>query len=163
MAMNSENISCDIRNATYQDAEFILALRNQPEIVALGSSKKTVTLDEHEVWFKDALESDQHLIFIVTSVKAGDPIGYSRLVRSGEVGAVITIALSELWRGRSIGSAMIERTAQAGFDRWSSVDYILAYILDGNMRSVNSFKKIGFKSTTEFPMQGHQVLVLRRR
>ena len=163
MTMNSDNASCEIRNATYDDAKFIFELRNQPEIIALGSSKKSVTLDEHEAWLKEVLQSDQHRIFIVTSAQVDDPIGYARLVRSGESGAVITIALSESWRGRSIGSAMIERTASAGFEHWPSVDYILAYILDGNLRSVHSFKKIGFKPTTEYPMQGHQVLILQRQ
>ena len=163
MDMNSDKASCEIRNATYEDAEFLLELRNQPEIIALGSSKKTVMLEEHQAWFKNVLQSDEHRIFIVTRTKVDDPIGYARLVRNGEAGAVITIALSESWRGRSIGPVMIECTAVAGFDHWPSVDYILAYILDGNIRSVRSFTKVGFEPTTEYLMDGHHVLILRRQ
>ena len=160
--MNDENNKCVIRAASLEDADFLLEIRNEPEIIALGSTQRAVDPHEHQTWLKKVLKSDSHLVLVVENHDRSESIGYARLDRSSEDVAVITIALIKSWRGRSIGPIVIRQATHDGFSLWSTVETVVAYVLDGNEPSARSFVKAGFKPTDKPSLEGHQVFVMTR-
>jgi len=160
--MNGQYDNCFIRPASGDDAEFLLDIRNTPEIVALGSTQRTVDLAEHREWLARVLASGDHLLFVVECSDRAERIGYARLDRGEGRSAVITIAIVKSWRGRSIGPVVITHAANEAFACWDQVDVVIAYVLDDNRPSSRSFLKAGFTPTEEYSRESHQVLILER-
>ena len=134
-------MSIKLRPATIADSQQVLKWRNDPHIVNLGLTGKTVSLEEHANWFKKTLASEQRLIFIVMHETI--PIGQIRFDYLGSEQCEISIYLAKAYTRRGFGSIAIQNACERIFSLWD-VNQIIATIKRNNYPSHSSFQKVGF-------------------
>jgi RimJ/RimL family protein N-acetyltransferase len=86
--------------------------------------------------------------FFIVTTHDDDPVGFLRLVpRDTEAEIVIVIGDKEKW-GLGLGTGAILQGLKHCFFEWR-VEKIVAKIKHGNIRSINVFKKAGFRLERE--------------
>ena len=150
-----------LRRAQIEDANFLLTVRNRPEMIALSSSQQRIDPAEHQRWLRAVLQSQQHLLLIIGGDSKAEAQGYARLDCLSADTAAITVVLLPEWQGKGLGGQVIERISQYGFATWPCLRHILAHIRLENLKSQNAFLRVGFrKADTRFQEAGHVVLML---
>jgi len=132
-----------LRPATPHDADRLLAWRNRPEIVALGTLLRTVDPAEHAAWFAETLASDRRLLLLV--LVDGEPAGQVRFdVLTDAAGAAcsVSIYLLEQFTGRSLGPEALRQACAIAEGR--GYEEIWAFIREENTRSITAFRQAGF-------------------
>ena len=116
----------ELRPATFEDADFLLELKNDPIMrkFAVVSHKK-IKKQDHLDWLFDNIGG----IFIIT--QRGWKMGMFRIA-DGEV----SINLHPSTRGQGIGSKVLRKFCPKG---------VWAKIVDGNVASMRIFLKNGFE------------------
>jgi perosamine synthetase len=149
-----------LRPGNAQDAEIIFAWRNMPEIVALGSSQRSVDWDEHQRWLQQTLHDGHRLLLIV--MLDGKPIGQVRFDCEGSDSAVVSIYLLSGFTGRGLGVEALKQGCWEAFGKMN-VRQILAHVRKDNERSLSAFLKAGFTVDTRVATElVHFTLNLRR-
>lgn len=151
-----------LRRATLDDADMILAWRNDPYIVARSSSKRVLSQEEHAQWFPAAIQNPDCLMFVISL--DGIPAGLSRFDRRDFSSCVITIYLLEPFTGRGQGVIAISESSKAAFQHWE-ISRIIAMVRQENEQGRKGFKRAGFLSAPgakEFCPPGHVCMILKR-
>lgn len=131
-----------LRRAVADDRDRLLAWRNRPEIVALGSSQRTVSPDEHGAWYARVSADERTRLYIVES-DAGEPIGQVRFDPHETAEAVVSIYLVAEHTGRGKGTrALTEATQRAASEL--GLRRVWAVIRDSNVASQTSFGRAGY-------------------
>lgn len=133
---------CHLRPAKKPDLHKLHKWRNDPWIISLSSSKRTVPLEEHRQWFTKALASSDHLLYIIN-----EDCGLVRAERTSRNSGVISIYLLKLYSGQGLGVEALVKACQALFKEWG-ISKIYAYIRFNNYPSISAFTKAGFSETT---------------
>lgn len=149
-----------IRNAEDKDAELIYNWRNDPFIVSLGSSQKTVTWEEHQVWYQNALSNEAVAIFIIEV--EGRAAGQIRFCRENENEATVTIYLMKPYTGKGYGVEVLKNACEIITQMWG-VDRILAHIMTSNKNSQTAFHKAGFHEIKNLSEQSNHVCYVREK
>ncbi len=160
MSQNQEKII--LRRASPDDSDFLFSLRNDPVVISTSTSGAGVEINEHLRWLARVCESDAHLLCIIESRDSGERVGYSRLDRRDSSDAIMTIAIVEEWRSRSIGRSSIAETARLGFEHWQEVNCVLAYVKAGNKASESAFLHGGFRLHDKPDKEGHHLYSIER-
>lgn len=149
-----------LRPARADDAALLLEWRNRPEIVALGSTQRTVSAAEHEAWFAETLRSERRRLFLIEL--DGVPAGQVRFDFHADGEAEISIFLVAGHTGRGHGPGAIREGCARTFESGGAVR-VVAFVRDDNPRSVAAFRKAGFVVDLHGPQRaGHQRLQLVR-
>ena len=136
------------RPATAADADTVFRWRNQPWVVALGASQRTVSADEHRQWFRATLEGRERELYIIEI--EGSPAGTIRYDFEQGREAEISIYLMPECSGRGHGrKAFLDTAPHIFLER--DVRTISARVLKGNERSLEFFRRLGFKEESEQP------------
>lgn len=155
-------MSLKLRPATIGDAKLVFAWRNDPWIVARGTTGQTVSWEEHYTWFKEVVAGHNRQMFIV--LYQGKPIGQVRFDRVDDDACEISIYLIREYTGRGLGVSALKLACEAIFDSWD-ISLILAFIRDDNASSVSAFRKAGFSPAdgdTVYIRQDHIELRITR-
>lgn len=147
---------CSVRPATPDDEQQVLAWRNDPIIVALGLSGRTVSLDEHHRWFEESVKGERRKLYIIEADEK--PIGTVRYDFIGPDEAEISIYLFPPGAGRGLGKFAIRSTLPSIFAE--GVQRIIATVLRRNQRSLSFFFRLGFRE--ERATDDARILVLER-
>jgi RimJ/RimL family protein N-acetyltransferase len=131
-----------LRPAEASDIRLLFEWRNEPWIVLLSTSQRAISWAEHEDWFNMALDSSQHLLFIVHTDE-GIPAGSLRLDRK-ESDATISIYLMKPYTGAGLGPRAIDAGCRSAFEHWPALKRIVAYIRDDNQPSRKAFTRASF-------------------
>ncbi len=143
MAENSlTRIGLSLRFARSEDKKTLFRWRNIEEIVALSSSRRHVTWDEHSAWFDQALMGDRCIILIVEA--KGEPIGLVRFDSRGNDGSIISIYLIPGETGKGRGTALIQAACNRAITAWPHLQWVEAKIRSDNERSIVVFRRAGF-------------------
>ena len=150
-----------LRPAVLEDAELVFRWRNDPFILARGSSQRPVSWDEHRRWFEETVAGRQRQLFL--ALLDGRPAGQVRFDRSGADACVISVYLLEEFTGKGHGLEVIRRGCQEVFRLWG-VRTVIACVRGDNARGRSAFLKVGF---VEQPRSGlcpadHVALTLAR-
>lgn len=94
-----------LRRARTEDAAFLLALRNAPDVVASSREQRTVSEQEHAAWLQSTLSGAGRRLFVIEA--GGVPIGQGRLDVRGD-DEWVSIALVDDARGRGYAFAALE-------------------------------------------------------
>lgn len=148
-----------LRTAHRDDARQVFAWRNDPWIVSLGSSRRTVAWEEHRQWF-DAVLADASRLLLIAQAD-GHNAGTVRIDQAGEDAAVITIYLMQQFTGRGLGVRAIDAACDCAFRQWPALTKILARIRADNTPSQKAFAKAGF--CEELSCAGGDHVVFSRR
>ena len=141
-ADNQINKLLTLRRACALDKEIVFRWRNIDKIVALSTSKKTVTWDEHSTWFDCVIFSHSCVLLIVE--RENKPIGQVRFDKSELIGCSISVYLIPSEIGKGIGTFVIQEGCEIASCVWPTLRWVQASIQTTNERSIRSFIKAGF-------------------
>ncbi len=149
-----------LRPADLRDSEIVFAWRNDPFIVARGSTQRSVDAAEHQAWFAAALRNADRRLWIA-SVGA-EPAGLVRFDRGPADAAVLSVYLVERFCGRGLGVCAIREGARLAFAAWP-IAKIIAFVRTDNEGARRAFVRAGFAAeAVENCPSEHAPLVLRR-
>jgi perosamine synthetase len=154
-----------LRRAAPEDARLLFEWRNRPEIVELGSQRRTVTWEEHSAWFRSVLQERERLVHVIEL--DGVASGQIRFDREDEQDrdAVVSVYLLAPHTGKGFGVEALRQGCAEVFACWQSAR-VLAFVRADNRASQSGFTKAGFlpigsEAALEIP-EGHVALVLPR-
>jgi RimJ/RimL family protein N-acetyltransferase len=130
-----------LRAAVPGDSELVLRWRNDPFILARGSSQRPVDAAEHRAWFAASLADPERRLWIV--VVGEEPAGLVRFDRVASDTAVISVYLAERFAGRGRGVAAIREGVALARRAWP-IGRIVAYVRADNAPARRAFARAGF-------------------
>lgn len=134
-----------LRPATMEDAKLVFEWRNDPFIVARGSSQRSVTWNEHARWFEATVKGSQRRMFIVEV--GGEAAGQVRFDRADDQRCVVSAYLLERFTGRGLGVEAIRQGCERILEEWP-VTEIIACVRNDNAAGQAGFRKAGFKESS---------------
>ena len=134
-----------LRPAAPDDADRLLAWRNRPEIVTLGTQQRRVDAAEHAAWFAEALVSDHRLLLIVEA--DGEPVGQIRFDALDAANWSVSIYLLEPYTGRGLGTQALRQACEIA--REHGIETAWAFVRADNARSAAAFQRAGFAAALE--------------
>ena len=135
------NGTVGFRPATAADSGQIREWRNEVSAREASFNSDLIPSDMHGAWFARALAGAGPKLYVAVDA-AGRDIGYVRFDVNGDT-ADISVCVDPSCRDRGIGRAVIRGGAQLVM-RELGVRRVVAYIKDGNDRSLAAFKAAGF-------------------
>ena len=149
-----------LRAALPDDVGTLLIWRNLPEIVALGSSRRTVTEEEHGQWFSQTLSEDKCRLYIILIDEM--PAGQLRLDSGFGDKAELSVFLIPGYTGGGHGVTAIRKGCERFFEELP-IKAIVAFVRESNHRSLSAFQKAGFVHDSDGEQRAdHCRLELRR-
>jgi RimJ/RimL family protein N-acetyltransferase len=150
-----------LRPATMSDLDMIFRWRNDPFILAHGSSNREVGQKEHQQWFAETISGQNRKMFII--LERSNPIGQIRFERESRRDCVVSVYLLEEFIGRGHGLLAIRKGCAAIFQGWD-VDRVVACVRFDNQAGRSAFLKAGFNETEALSScpAGHYSLILSR-
>jgi UDP-2,4-diacetamido-2,4,6-trideoxy-beta-L-altropyranose hydrolase len=140
------------RPADLGDADFLLALRNDPETRGFSFTQHRISKDEHQGWLKRRLADPASLLWIALDKEL--PIGQLRLTRLDDFTAEVDIAVAAGSRGKGIGRSIIVRGADLCEASWPRVVRLRALIAPENTASLRAFSAAGYGSRSPSDPRG---------
>jgi RimJ/RimL family protein N-acetyltransferase len=129
-----------LRSFQRKDLEFILAVRNQPDVIKVSNRRRPLDMSE----LPDPFDG-KHLVWIICQDDVD--YGYITVEMEDDGRATIGIALVKEARGRGLGTASIQEACSFCFQ--DGVREVIAEIFSENLVSQGAFKKAGFKLSEE--------------
>lgn len=139
-----------LRRAVSEDISLIFEWRNDPFIVAHGSSQRPVTWEEHAYWFTQTLQRDDRIIFLILVHDL--PIGQVRFDSISQEACVISIYVLEASIGKGYGTRAIRVGCQKIFQLWD-VQTVISCVRMDNPMGRAAFSKAGFIADRRFDDQ----------
>lgn len=136
-----------LRPITRQDTDLIIRWRNNEEVRRFFIYQEPFTIEGHEKWLKEMIDSGKGYQFMICLTDNDEPVGstylrdYDPLHNKAEFG--FFLSSSEV-RGRGIGSESLMLTLEFAFDELK-LHKVFARAFSDNQASINSFLKCGFK------------------
>lgn len=157
--MSATSSSITLRPAEIGDAETVFQWRNDPFILARGSSRRTVSWVEHQKWFTETLEGSSRKIFVI--LHDAQPIGQVRFDQTCESDCVISVYLLRKFTGRGFGIQAIRRGCAAILKDWN-ISRVIACVRSDNSAGHSAFRKAGFGESDEIGLcpAGHRTFFL---
>jgi RimJ/RimL family protein N-acetyltransferase len=94
-----------LRPATLQDAELLLAWRNDPQTRLASHSTHEISLDEHRAWLSRLLQNPARRLFIAEL--AGEPVGSVRAEKEADGVTELSWTVAASARGQGVGKRML--------------------------------------------------------
>jgi RimJ/RimL family protein N-acetyltransferase len=124
-----------------EDADRLLAWRNDPATVSMSRNSRAVSRAEHEAWI-EALLSEMGPVALIAS--ANDrPMGTVRLDARGEHIYEVSITVAPEHRGRGLAAAMLRGAGAHAAERLGA-RRLLAEIREENIASRRAFEAAGY-------------------
>lgn len=130
-----------LRPATLDDMRMVFKWRNDPFLVARGSSRLTVSWEVHQRWFTETINGDSRKMFIVQGDE--QPIGQVRFDRINQGGCVITAYLLKEFTGKGYGVEAIRGGCLEIHKMWA-VQRVIACVRMDNRHARSAFMKALF-------------------
>ena len=138
-----------IRPARPEDAAYVLAVRNLPDVRASSLDTREITEEEHTRWWADCGQAETWIIEEPCDIMIGDicPAGYVRVSRAG----FVSIAVVGWARGRGVATqALREVMALRG--------QLVAIVQEGNGTSRRLFARCGFRPIDATVVNGNVLM-----
>jgi RimJ/RimL family protein N-acetyltransferase len=132
--------SVQLRPAIMEDADLLLAWRNDPAARAASFSSNEISRATHINWLEGRLADPSCAVLIVEN--AGEPVGQIRLEGTGDT-TEIHIAIAPAARGRCIGRKALR--AAVAHARTLGAERVEARVKHDNEASLRAFKAAGFR------------------
>lgn len=136
-----------LRPITYEDTELIVNWRNLESVSKYFIYREPFTVEGHEQWMKNQVETGKVYQFIACETESNKPVGctylrdYDKIHNKAEYGVFIG---DENMRGKGLGKEMLQLTLQFAFETLK-LHKVYARALSDNKASVNCFLACGFK------------------
>jgi RimJ/RimL family protein N-acetyltransferase len=137
----------DVRLAKPDDSNDIFEWRNDSVTRKMSHNTEEVLKEEHETWFKAALESKKKSLLICTN-NAAEKIGIVRFDIE-EQSAEVSINLNPEMRGKGLARQCLKQAMLFFNSSHPDIKELKAEIKDTNIASKKIFEDIGFKLDRE--------------
>ena len=141
------------------DLEMIFRWRNDPFIVAHGSSNREVSWTEHVKWFEGTLAELGRKMYVVVNQTV--PIGQVRFDRQSAQDCVVSAYLLREFIGHGWGVRAIRYGCNLIFGVWD-VERVIACVRSDNPGGRSAFLKAGFEEGEFGCPANHYSLIFRR-
>lgn len=138
----------DLRPAKAEDVLTLFEWINDPAVRANSFSQTPVPLEVHKVWFAHKLKEASCLI-LIAQVK-GLPAGMIRYDLKDHQG-VISYLLDPAYRGKGLGSLLLEKGEQALRGLHPEVTTLIGHVQQSNPASMSSFEKNQYEHSASIP------------
>jgi len=135
-----------LRPASQADAERLLEWRNDAEARAASRNSGAIAPPEHAAWLATVLADPERLLLVAEL--AGEPVGQVRFDRLAGGRYEISVGLAPAARGRRLSSRLIA----LGLERLRESHpgaVVEAHVRHSNARSLATFRRAGFRPTSE--------------
>ncbi len=151
-----------VRRATAEDAEWLLAMANEPSTRAAGFHPSPIDPVTHRRWLAERLDSPSCRLFI--GFEHDRPVGQVRLDADAAGRVEVGISVAADVRGQGFGRALLHVGLAAGVaDPGLGARVFVARIRPGNRASVALFAGAGFEPAGTDEVAGVRCLVYQRR
>lgn len=127
-----------VRRATLQDADDVLAWRNDEDARRASFSSAVIERSTHLPWFARKLEDPACVIYIGVG-----GVGFVRFEREGDY-AEISVAVAPERRGGGMGTALLRAACAQYRHDVPGVDSLVALVREDNLASRRAFERAGF-------------------
>jgi len=134
-----------LKKADSEDCRFFLELANAPDVRAVSFSGESIPWETHCKWFEDKLADSDSFLFTAADKVSGKKLGYIRFEKKHDF-FIISLCLAEEFRGKGLGTILIEHGTSELFRDCPEAEKILAYIRPDNHASIRAFKNAGYKN-----------------
>jgi RimJ/RimL family protein N-acetyltransferase len=132
-----------VRKATVGDSSEILRWRNNPETVEFSLSKNHVTPQEHEIWFRNNLESLSNFMYVGTkNYLLVGVVNFSNL--GDKLNFKVSINVAPEIRSSGFGFKLMHLAEEELIHEIGSCT-LSAIVLKHNLRSLSFFKKCNYE------------------
>lgn len=132
-----------LRPVSLYDKEMIFRWRNTPFLINLGTSRKGVTVEDHNKWFDKVLNNKSTFLFIINFENI--PVGQVRFDFMEKNIYDVSIYILEEYTGKGIGPVALRKGLALMNERNENLKFI-AFIKQDNEFSRSVFSKTGFKT-----------------
>lgn len=146
-----------LRCVTLADALTLWQWCNDERTRAMSLQSEPIAWETHLHWLDARLRDPDHAFWM--AYRDGAELGSVRFARAKDE-ARISIGLSPDWRGRGLGTTLIQSACRAIFGMWN-VTRIRAQVKAENLASRRAFEKAGFRCQTEGMTQLEWILERR--
>jgi len=129
-----------LRAATTEDRDILLAWRNDPVTVRYSRTGRGAEEDEHTAWLAEKLSDARTSIWM--ALVNGRPVGQVRIDRMGDE-AEVHLTVDPASRGRGLGTEILRATLASIDDE--RLPALLAEIREDNVASMRAFNRVGFR------------------
>lgn len=149
-----------LRLAESQDRDFLLALRNDPDVRRWFYNSAPISASRHQVWFHERMSSSDCRVYIQEC--GGKPIGYVRfeLLTGGDW--QVSIAISPEYQGNGYGRLALREALDRCFTELPC-DRVVAEVLGANRAALALFQAVGFQGTGASERHGQAAVRLEYR
>ena len=147
-----DNKGLNLRKAKDSDCYFIWKLRNEESTRKESFQSEIIPCEKHQLWFNSKLEDSNTRIYVLE--KGGKQIGQIRFEISYSKIAEVHFAIDPSSRGKGFGKKLLV----LGCEKLSndlSIMEIVAHVKENNHRSIDTFKRAGFKEMGVCSYKGH--------
>lgn len=128
-----------------EDSAALLAWRNDPMSVAASLDRQPVEDGDHQRWFARVIVDPRRSLYIGRDSISGERVGMCRFDRAPErAQAVVSINVAPQWRGKGVGTLLLQESLARHRKEHPSTTTILAQIRSDNVASVRLFESSGF-------------------
>jgi RimJ/RimL family protein N-acetyltransferase len=151
----------DLRSATMDDAERLLAWRNEAETRRWSFSSEEIGTDEHRAWLARRLADPGTQLLIAE--RDGAAIGQVRFDLDGDRDgtAEISVGLDPAARGRGLGAAVIAAGVERAF-AGQDIGRVVARVKAANLASARAFLDADFDESEGEAHEGEEVRLYTR-
>ena len=130
-----------LRKAQPEDYMLVFALANDVKVRENAFSSSRITEEDHVQWYDDRLKVEDSPFYLAFS--NNEFVGYVRYDKTEVRGEqVVTIAITEQWRGKRIATWLLRESAKSVFA--GGADSIVAWVKPENSASQRAFQKAGY-------------------
>lgn len=133
-----------IRPVTIDDAQLLLAWRNDPDSRAASRNTHMVDPAEHQAWMTASLQQPEALL-VIAEDDDGGPVGHVRFT-PGADGYEVSIVLAPDQRGKGQGRAVLQAAQEVFFATYPDQP-IRAFVRGDNLASHRLFRGAGYVLT----------------
>jgi len=144
-----------IREVRPLDCGLLFEWANDPAARSVSFSSGTITMEEHEKWFKEKLNDENSFIFIGIDREENE-VGVVKFDVDADE-STVSINVAPDFRGKGFGK-MLLKLACGRFSEQSHVRAINAYVKPENAASINLFEKGGFSNKGLTEIKGQKAL-----
>ncbi len=135
-----------LRLANKNDVELVFNWVNDELVRQNAINKEKVKWENHIIWFKDKILSQDTYIFILE--QDSTPIGQIRFDKEKD-GFIIDYSIDKKFRGKGFGQKILIQSLQKIYEAEGKNITIKATVLKSNMGSQKVFTKVGFNEDND--------------
>ncbi len=147
-------MNIQLRKIDKSDSESIISWRNNPNVLKNFVDQRILTLENHNKWLQDYVETGLVCQYIIEVIEGEDVEkvgsvflkGINHINLTAEFGIFIG---NDSFRGKGIGTTAVNLAVRKAFNEFG-LDSVFLRVFKDNINAIQSYKKIGFREDLSY-------------